>query len=98
MIVLIAALAGAIIGGLNAARLKGNKLDVVQYATIYAIAFALWEPIAYGLFLGVATATEAAAVGAVLTALIGMARGRLGVASLLECLVGALRTSVAPET
>ncbi|AUC55203.1 MAG: apolipoprotein acyltransferase [Sagittula sp.] len=41
MIVLIAALAGAIIGGLNAARLKGNKLDVVQYATIYAIAFAL---------------------------------------------------------
>ncbi|GAA4229304.1 apolipoprotein acyltransferase [Sagittula sp. NFXS13] len=41
MIVLLAALAGAIIGGLTAARRKGNKLDILQYATIYCIAFSL---------------------------------------------------------
>ena len=46
MIVIFAALAGAILGGLRAARRKGNKLDIAQYAAVHAIAFAL-----AGLFL-----------------------------------------------
>lgn len=41
MIVLGAALLGAIIGGMTAARRKGNGLDIAQYAAGYAIAFAL---------------------------------------------------------
>lgn len=41
MIVLGAALLGAIIGGLTAARRKGTGLDIAQYAAGYAIAFAL---------------------------------------------------------
>jgi hypothetical protein len=41
MIVLGLALLGAIIGGVTAARRKGNKLDIGQYAAAYAIAFAL---------------------------------------------------------
>jgi hypothetical protein len=41
MIVIIAALAGAIIGGLTAARRKGNKADMAQWALVYGIAFAL---------------------------------------------------------
>jgi hypothetical protein len=41
MIVLGAALLGAIIGGMTAARRKGGKLDIAQYAAGYAIAFAL---------------------------------------------------------
>ncbi|MFW2587258.1 apolipoprotein acyltransferase [Sagittula sp. SSi028] len=41
MIVIFAALAGAIIGGLTAYRRKGNVLDILQYVTIYCIAFAL---------------------------------------------------------
>ena len=41
MIILGAALLGAIIGGLQARKRKGNGLDVAQYAAGYAIAFAL---------------------------------------------------------
>lgn len=41
MIVIIAALVGATIGGLTAKRRKGNKLDIAQYLVVYAIAFAL---------------------------------------------------------
>lgn len=41
MIVLGAALLGAIIGGMTAFRRKGSKLDIAQYAAGYAIAFAL---------------------------------------------------------
>lgn len=41
MIVILAALAGAVIGGLTARKRKGNRLDIAQYATVYAIAFAL---------------------------------------------------------
>jgi hypothetical protein len=41
MIVLGAALLGAIIGGMTAARRKGAGLDIAQYAAAYAIAFAL---------------------------------------------------------
>ncbi|WP_121629655.1 apolipoprotein acyltransferase [Tropicibacter alexandrii] len=41
MIVLTAALIGALLGGFNAKRRKGNGLDIAQYAAVYAIAFAL---------------------------------------------------------
>jgi cytochrome c biogenesis protein CcdA len=41
MIVLGAALMGAIIGGMTASRRKGGRLDIAQYAAGYAIAFAL---------------------------------------------------------
>ena len=40
MIVIAAALLGAIIGGLTAKRRKGNRLDIAQYAAGYALAFA----------------------------------------------------------
>lgn len=41
MIVLGLALLGAIAGGGIAARRNGNRLDILQYAVIYAIAFGL---------------------------------------------------------
>lgn len=50
------------------------------------------------MYLGIATATEAAAVGSVLTCLIGVLRGRLNVAKIMDSLIEALRTSVAIYT
>ncbi len=41
MIVIGGALAGALTGWMTAKRRKGNRADIAQYATIYAIAFAL---------------------------------------------------------
>ncbi|WGW02602.1 apolipoprotein acyltransferase [Tropicibacter oceani] len=41
MIVIFGALLGAILGGINAARRKGNIADIAQYAAVYAIIFAL---------------------------------------------------------
>jgi outer membrane lipoprotein SlyB len=41
MIVIFGALAGAMLGGLTAARRKGNRLDIAQYAFVYAVACAL---------------------------------------------------------
>ena len=41
MIVLAGALLGAIIGAMTAKRRKGNRADMWQYGTVYAIAFAL---------------------------------------------------------
>lgn len=41
MIVIGGAVLGAIAGGTIAARRKGDRLDIAQYATVYAIAFAL---------------------------------------------------------
>ncbi|SIS70849.1 hypothetical protein SAMN05421759_102523 [Roseivivax lentus] len=41
MIVLASALIGALWGGLSARRRKGNRLDIAQYATIFAIIGAL---------------------------------------------------------
>lgn len=58
----------------------------------------LFIAVIVSIYLGIATATEAAAVGAVLTALIGFLRGRLNAVSLLDSLVDALRTSVAIYT
>jgi hypothetical protein len=39
MIVIGAALLGAIIGGLTARKRSGNRLDIAQYAAGYAMAF-----------------------------------------------------------
>jgi len=50
------------------------------------------------IYFGFATATEAAAVGSFLTALIGVLRGRLNARKLLDALVEALRTSVSIYT
>jgi tripartite ATP-independent transporter DctM subunit len=50
------------------------------------------------MYMGIATATEAAAVGSVLTCLIGVLRGRLNVARIMDSLIEALRTSVAIYT
>ncbi len=46
------------------------------------------------IYLGIATPTEAAAVGAFLTMVIGIARGRLNYRRIMDSLVEALRTSV----
>ena len=50
------------------------------------------------IYFGFTTATEAAAVGSFLTALIGILRGKLSARLLLDSLVEALRTSVAIYT
>ncbi|MEX4006840.1 TRAP transporter large permease [Neoaquamicrobium sediminum] len=50
------------------------------------------------MYLGLVTATEAAAAGSVLTALVGILRGRLDMARILDSLIEALRTSVAIYT
>jgi tripartite ATP-independent transporter DctM subunit len=50
------------------------------------------------IYFGLVTATEAAAAGSFLTALIGILRGRLNFQRILESLVEALRTSVAIYT
>ena len=55
----------------------------------------LFIAVILSIYFGIVTATEAAAAGALLTALIGFARRRLSVSSLLDSLVEALRTSVA---
>lgn len=39
MIVILAALSGAIIGGMTARKRGGNRLDIAQYAAGYALAF-----------------------------------------------------------
>ncbi|MDW4497695.1 apolipoprotein acyltransferase [Sulfitobacter sp. D35] len=39
MIVILAAIAGAVIGGMTAARRNGNRKDIAQYAAGYALAF-----------------------------------------------------------
>ncbi len=50
------------------------------------------------MYLGLVTATEAAAAGSLLTALVGILRGRLDLARILDSLIEALRTSVAIYT
>ena len=54
----------------------------------------LFAMIVGGLYSGLVTPTEAAALGAVGAFVIGVARGRLGPKLILDCLVEALRTSV----
>ncbi|WP_157018146.1 TRAP transporter large permease [Mesorhizobium xinjiangense] len=70
---------------------------VRSLAGVWAV-LVLFIAIIGSIYLGIATATEAAAVGSVLTALIGMLRRRLGFRALMESLIEALRTSVAIYT
>ena len=58
----------------------------------------LFVSVILSIYFGVVTATEAAAAGALLTAIIGMVRGRLSWSGLMDSLVEALRTSVAIYT
>ncbi len=41
MIILIAALIGAALGAISARRRKGSIADILQYAAVYALVFAL---------------------------------------------------------
>ena len=58
----------------------------------------LFVAIIGSMYLGLVTATEAAAAGSVLTALVGILRGRLNATKILDSLIEALRTSVAIYT
>lgn len=58
----------------------------------------LFVAIIGSMYMGLVTATEAAAAGSVLTALVGILRGRLNAAKILDSLIEALRTSVAIYT
>lgn len=66
-------------------------------APIWAVTL-LFAAVIGVIYLGVATPTEAAAVGAFVTLVIGVARGRLTWPVILDSLVEALRTSVAVYT
>lgn len=66
-------------------------------AGIWAVLL-LFLSIIGAIYFGVATPTEAAAVGAFLTMVIGVVRGRLNFTKIQESLVEALRTSVAVYT
>jgi hypothetical protein len=55
MIVFACALLGALLGGFSARRRQGNRLDIAQYAAVYAIGFGiigLVLTIALGRWLG----------------------------------------------
>ncbi|MFP4326490.1 MAG: TRAP transporter large permease [Paracoccaceae bacterium] len=67
---------------------------LVALRGIWAVGL-LFVAVIVSIYFGLVTATEAAAAGAFLTAVIGIVRGRLNAAKLLDCLVEGLRTSVA---
>lgn len=75
----------------------GKKFDVgeafASLLPIWAVVL-LFVAIVGSIYMGIATATEAAAVGAFLTMLLGILRGRLNTKSIIASLVDALRTSV----
>ena len=73
------------------------KDAIKSLAGIWAVLL-LFVAIIFSIYFGLATATEAAAVGSFITALIGFLRGRLTLSSLQHSLVEALRTSVAIYT
>lgn len=77
---------------------KGDSFNLVvamqSLRGVWAVGL-LFVAIIISIYFGIVTATEAAAAGALLTALIGIARGRLPPKRLMESLVEALRTSVA---
>ncbi|MBS0124989.1 TRAP transporter large permease [Thetidibacter halocola] len=79
----------------------GERFDLREalrsLAGVWAVML-LFVLIIGSIYFGVTTATEAAAVGSFLTALIGFVRGRLTPRLLLESLIEALRTSVAIYT
>jgi hypothetical protein len=49
MVLFLFAVAGAVLGALTAKRRGGNRLDIAQYAAVYAIAFSI-----LGLFITLA--------------------------------------------
>ncbi len=69
-----------------------DKFDSLR--GVWAVAL-LFVVIIGGIYIGLVTPVEAAALGAVATWVVGVARRRLGVGAALGCLVEALRTSVA---
>lgn len=76
---------------------EGKAFDLrealISLLPIWAVVL-LFVAIIGTIYLGIATPTEAAAVGAFLTMLVGIVRGRLGVKGILASLIEALRTSV----
>lgn len=79
----------------------GTRFDLreafVSLKGIWAVIL-LFLAIMGSIYFGVVTPTEAAAVGSVLTAIIGIVRRRLTMQKLMDSLVEALRTSVAIYT
>jgi len=79
----------------------GEKFNLrealVSMSGIWAVML-LFISIIASIYMGIATPEEAAAVGAVLTMVIGIARRRLGIRQIVDSLVEALRTSVAVYT
>lgn len=70
---------------------------LVSLQPIWAVTL-LFVAVIGAIYMGVATPTEAAAVGAFVTMLIGVLRGRLGWREIRASLIEALRTSVALYT
>jgi tripartite ATP-independent transporter DctM subunit len=70
---------------------------LISLKGVWAVAL-LFVSVITAIYMGIVTATEAAAAGAFLTAVIGIARGRLDTRRLLDSLIEALRTSVAIYT
>lgn len=64
---------------------------------VWAVAI-LFLSVIGAIYLGVATPTEASALGALTTLLIGIARGQMSFATIRHCLVESLRTSVSVFT
>tara|TARA_B110000908_G_C10237581_1_gene444230 strand:- start:2024 stop:2209 length:186 start_codon:yes stop_codon:yes gene_type:complete len=52
MIVLVAALIGALVGGFTAKRRGGNRMDIAQYAAGYGMAFVVVGLIATVVLIG----------------------------------------------
>lgn len=75
----------------------GTRFDlkeaIASLRDVWAV-LALFIAVIGVIYMGIATPTEAAAVGAFMTMLIGVARGRLNYRSIMDSLVEALRTSV----
>ena len=70
----------------------GERIDSIKdiWATLVLFLFVIG-----GMYAGLFTVTEAAAMGAVGALIIGILRGRLGPRAIMACLVEALRTSAA---
>jgi C4-dicarboxylate transporter, DctM subunit len=80
--------------GLPAGREFDAREAFASLLPIWAVVL-LFVAIIGSIYMGVATPTEAAAVGAFLTMVLGILRGRLNTQSIIASLVDALRTSVA---
>ncbi len=75
----------------------GGKFDLGEaFASLRGVwaVMLLFVAVIGVIYMGIATATEAAAVGAFLTMVIGVLRGRLNFKSIMASLVESLRTSV----